>query len=115
MHVVHRVAAAAAPGCGAGGCLAVVGVLFELAGEGEATESTAELEKIFGRLPSIAHEDVRCGGGGESPWHFASVRSAPPSRDALVNLNAWPPSPPHTQSESSLSSPTLDLNKLLPG
>lgn len=61
---MHRVAAAAAPGCGAGGCLAVVGVLFELAGEGEATESTAELEKIFGRLPSIAHEDVRCGGGG---------------------------------------------------
>jgi hypothetical protein len=58
MHILHRVSNLSAPGCPPFGCLATVGVLFELAAEGEATASTGELEKIFGRIPSVEHEDV---------------------------------------------------------
>jgi hypothetical protein len=58
MHIVNQVTNASAPGCPASGCLAVVGVMFELAEEGEAAESITELAKIFDRMG--LNENVRC-------------------------------------------------------
>lgn len=63
MHIVHAISA---PGCNEtglqqaiGGCAAVVGIMFELAEEGEETASTIELEKIFGQLKDLTTEKVR--------------------------------------------------------
>jgi hypothetical protein len=48
MHIVNAVSQTSVSGCPASpGCLAVVGVLFELAEEGEETASITELQKIF--------------------------------------------------------------------
>ena len=61
MHIVNAISKADAPGCPASpGCLAVVGVLFELAGDGEAaaSESAAELDKLFDAIARVEVEDT---------------------------------------------------------
>ncbi|GBF97659.1 carbonic anhydrase [Raphidocelis subcapitata] len=54
MHLVNAVARSDVPGCPAAGCLAVVGVMFELAEEGETSDSITELRKIFDSI--VEHE-----------------------------------------------------------
>lgn len=119
MHIVHSVTSESAPGCPPAGCAAVAAVLFEVAGDGEATASTAELEKVFGRIPSVVHEGVS---RAPAP-HTTLARGGRGARPALPC--AWPElitnsvrlsahAPPPTQSEVALTAASLDLNKLLP-
>ena len=59
MHIVNKVSQADAPGCPPTGCLAVVGVLFEVAAEGEETGSTAQLDKILrAQVGDVQRENV---------------------------------------------------------
>ena len=143
MHVVSVVTNATAPGCPASpGCLAVVGVLFELAAEGEATASTAELAKIFDALPTT--EGVRlqgppCGGAQrEGEGHRGGGRQKGRGRAAGRRAPACPvdsaagclvaPTLTHgtkrnttrttrnarMQTASRMTVTSLDLGKLLP-
>lgn len=60
MHIVNAISKDAAGGCPASpGCLAVVGVLFEEAAPGDAaTDSSAELDKLFEALAAVSNEDT---------------------------------------------------------
>lgn len=48
MHIVHLVYKDVLPGCGTGGCIAVLGVLFEVTNEAKGPEF---LDTIFKNMP----------------------------------------------------------------
>lgn len=87
MHIVNLVSNETVPGCPEGGCIAVVGILFEVAEDGETAASITELEKIFGRLATVQHEQVRVRAGPRASCHVllthAEVQLGPPYCDHL--------------------------------
>lgn len=59
MHIVNFVHNSTLPGCGAGGCATVVGILFELA-EDDAAVKNRFINTVFSAMSSF--ENVSCAG-----------------------------------------------------